>query len=806
MIQILPPFINDTLRSSQWQLWLKPSSLIQSESPNVVSSPSEPDTLTLVLHKMQEIADYGIGYSDAIGYVAFPLIIALFAFAFPFLFSAINDINKRYESKSISHLFEKSLAYRAFMWISGVSVLYVVVFAGLSLSKNFVLEDFLRSYGMVTSIIMAGLYAATVLCFVKKCIAYNKPTHLIDEIKSAHKIAQRWILVRLFLQKYKNWFVGLFHGGGYKEFSGFGYRLNKSGLAYSVDSVFVEQLADLTKFALDTNDTGLVYLIFDAMDAIIEKEKEAINNGWCRKKTVVDYSNSHRLTFLYYEQILESSNSRWNEQIEEFLVWKLLGAFSKSKYMNPVDIYFLFKYLQKLQTCGRFSLINKYIDKSKYYFSYLSDIVDVAYVKGADGEDLKNVKSECYENWCELRDYHFLVAAYWIAEGEYRLLPELLHDQSYKSIYLYPVYAEDILYRYQQCKKRVSADGRYFDYKTTDDLFGKKLDINVILDRYTAILLLLCHEGEKLSRQGAKEDEINEIVKAKTCISKYVSALKVDSELRRLKTDVHNVDFDNVFAEGLKCLTDYYPKQKPKWWCPLSKYNPFIQPLDSDAKLQMKNLFVEALQYRLKSLQGYWGEIEDGKEKYIVVKPFKTHFIKDVLIKHTEDAKCDFFAVSSRLDVVEGRLMHLFLEYVDSTTINRKIIKNYDLKDFVTGYLKGHEKEYILLDIGDYNNVLLEPRCDGHEQYFNEGTLYLRMDDARYSHLAGSSLYEKYKRSILIIHKEDLPSLKLTDLSINYEDISSEKDGVYAVELTIDPGVAFCYSKDVEIMCVNSVR
>ena len=691
------------------------------------------------------------------------------------------------------------------MWISGVSVLYIVAFAGMSLFEKPEVNDFLRSYGTAVGVILAGLYAIAVLWFAQKCIAYNKPIHLIAEIKTAHEHAKNLIPVRLFFQRCKNWFVGLFHGKGYKEFRGFGYRLNKSGLVYSADSAFIEQLADLSKYALDTNDTGLVFSVFESIDDIVEQEKNAIDKGRYRKKTAVNWSGDHRLTMQFFEQILESSNSRWDEQVEESLVWKLLGSFSKSKYISPVDVFFLFKYLQKLVSCGRISLIRKYVDRSKYSFSFLPNLAFAAYVIGSNKEEVKLVETEGYENWSELRDYHFLVAAYWIAEGEYSLLPELLHDQSYRSVYLYPIHAADILFRYQQCRKRVSEDGCYFDHTLADELFGKKLDLNAILDRYTAILLLLCHEGERISSQGVKEEDIEEISKAKKNIEKYISSLKADPELTRLRPDIHSVDYDKVFDVGLNGLTDYYPKQKAKNpFC--KKYDPFSQPLDDNAKLQMDNLFATALQHRLSFLQGYWRENEEGMEHQIVVAPFKTTIIKDALTKPSEDTKASFFWASRVLNVVENRLMYLFLEYVDSASIKCKTIKNHDMKDFVTDFLNGHEKEYILLDVGDCNSVLLEPRFKVNEQYFNKETVYKSMDEAKYNLLADLPLYEKYKHPVLIISKDTLPSIKRTQSSISCKDISSKKDGKYAVEMTISPGIEVGFPDNVEILCLKPKR
>lgn len=38
-------------------------------------------SLDIIETKLQEILDYGVGYSDVVGLIAFPLLIALFAFA-----------------------------------------------------------------------------------------------------------------------------------------------------------------------------------------------------------------------------------------------------------------------------------------------------------------------------------------------------------------------------------------------------------------------------------------------------------------------------------------------------------------------------------------------------------------------------------------------------------------------------------------------------------------------------------------------------------------------------------------------------
>ena len=79
------------LPTDSLSVW-KPCWMLSIDSMREISLPSASDvsegqsvvenvTLSTLHDDIQSIADNGIGYSDAVGHVAFPLIIALFAFA-----------------------------------------------------------------------------------------------------------------------------------------------------------------------------------------------------------------------------------------------------------------------------------------------------------------------------------------------------------------------------------------------------------------------------------------------------------------------------------------------------------------------------------------------------------------------------------------------------------------------------------------------------------------------------------------------------------------------------------------------------
>ena len=71
--------------------------------------------LDSIQSQIQAIAENGVGYNDVVSHIAFPLIIALFAFAFTYLFSVITRINDKYNSEHISKMFKKSWSYRCYM-------------------------------------------------------------------------------------------------------------------------------------------------------------------------------------------------------------------------------------------------------------------------------------------------------------------------------------------------------------------------------------------------------------------------------------------------------------------------------------------------------------------------------------------------------------------------------------------------------------------------------------------------------------------------------------------------------------------
>lgn len=83
--------------------------------------------------QLEKIITYGIGFDDVAGLIAIPLIIALFAFSFPFIFNEVNRINDKYDSKEIADLLRKSTVYKSYFLVNRLSIVVLFVYGLASL-------------------------------------------------------------------------------------------------------------------------------------------------------------------------------------------------------------------------------------------------------------------------------------------------------------------------------------------------------------------------------------------------------------------------------------------------------------------------------------------------------------------------------------------------------------------------------------------------------------------------------------------------------------------------------------------------
>ena len=137
--------------------------------------------------KLSVITENGIGFSDAVSHIAFPLIIALFAFAFTYLFSVITRINEKYGSEHISRMFKSSMPYQCYMCGAAISVGYIILIGVMSLSFTGSWHQIFLSAMNWSCIIVAGAYAAIILWFVSTCLQYDDHYKMLELIEAHYQ-------------------------------------------------------------------------------------------------------------------------------------------------------------------------------------------------------------------------------------------------------------------------------------------------------------------------------------------------------------------------------------------------------------------------------------------------------------------------------------------------------------------------------------------------------------------------------------------------------------------------------------------
>lgn len=189
--------------------WNLSDSLLINE-PIKKMPPVESDHIQDIVSRLDEISTFGIGFSDVISVIAIPLIIMLFAFAFPFIFDTINHINSKYESKELSGLFEQSRRYKSFWWVTYLILAYIFIFGAFYLLLPLKVIQEYSNVAAWFSLVVALAYSVCIVFFILYCVQFNKADSLIGFIERAYKADKknvkpsRWKRIKTKFIKWKH--------------------------------------------------------------------------------------------------------------------------------------------------------------------------------------------------------------------------------------------------------------------------------------------------------------------------------------------------------------------------------------------------------------------------------------------------------------------------------------------------------------------------------------------------------------------------------------------------------------------------
>lgn len=779
------------------------------DSTSVVLQNGAPYSEAIVT-RMDEIINNGVGYSDALGHIALPLIIALCAFTFPFVFSIINDINNKYQSKIISKLFESSWPYRLFLGSVVFSLAYLIALGLFTVgsSKETIIEwkDFLNWATLIETV----FFAAIVVRFVFYCIKFNQGkgvSEIVMKREKRDRLIAHWKVRRA---KVKSWRKTIFDSKNKvkTDFYKTGVRQVIVWSNYGVDELYSNRLKEITKYAIRTQDISALKAALEGMNRIFEQEKNRVNRNYGLNSGGIEEGESHQMTMNFFGDVLPFlAANTWNGDVVDMFLWRMMGAFKRCNYIGYSDVYWMFICLRKVIDAGGDRIMEKYIDRSRYWFGSISRLPIVSYIKGVSKqEEREKMLKDASENWNRLCNYHFMIIAYAYNKGHRHLLKEMLREKVYSGKSLYPTTQCDILWRYHDCKKMVRKSGVEFGTDNIDRLFGKRLDVNNIIDEFVVAAM---RETEQLGNI--------EMVETPKSLEDELNAYRNGLVKRTDK------DFEGVFDRAVKTLVnqnnpfynaDMTWKEKAKKLlerliCGKQKVDIYSASIDKELKnrfLSLQSNSEDVLARRM--THNLYGEDSGRKTDTINLGEFRFQVNKLFLVVP------DFFeswyrGVLHEIDeVVACRMMYATVTALHQMDVKEKRLPVPKLPSLLDNVVGKHPEEFVLISFDSHMDVFLHP--DGkYGDYSFHGMPYIDIHTISYGDLNDLDYWTEFEHCLVIMRKNDLPCIGKESSKIapwaDFRDMSDETKGSLLVEICVNPNKVVRYNRDAEIIKVVTV-
>lgn len=759
---------------------------------------------------LSRINDNGIGFSEIASKIALPLIIPQLAFAFPFVFSVINHINAKYESPAITALFNKSSSSKLFWWFTYGSVLSLIVVSVYSFVLPY--NRYEKIADILLLIVSIG-YLITIVAFVRRCIKFNKADGVMSAIINERAYDQRVSYIKVKWFSFLKWLFQIipFKDKVWKDSKSFKYNYITRSWKQNPNALYTDRMIEIAKYTLRVHDVAAFNGIMLSMRYIFDEEKNEQDgegliseSGWMRK------------TLEFFEEITTYYNScQKDKDIEDTIVQTFVFSYNSSllpKYGMGIDMLRLWRKVKNE------ILLGKYIKWSKYYFLYITRLSQVACVRGGDIAYQQSIEKKASEKWDEFCNYHYLLFAYHIQSGNYGLLRYLLSPSHYGQYNLYPITAEEILNRYTKCKDKVSEEN-YFSNYTCSDLFDTNFSLNDALDRYTAALLLLCKQDSRYILRGVKLKEIELLKEYIPAVDTYVEMLKSDNDFVRLypnsiKEDV-KAKVEGAIGNLRMAVAIPEPKkqEEPKKKSLLERLKECKTKKSQEASRDFYNETIvsgleDSINERLASRSGnsYEQTLLSMFPPHSKEEPF-TYKIPDSSLSYSkwlfiDRGNEDFLSRTFIYDVSDLKqnvMMGGLLRILGEQTVKTKIMDSGSFHSYFIDLTKGHADDYVILDI-DGHMKAIDIMVFNRDYHHYEGALYLDAETVMFGLLRDTPEYNKFKNSILIVKKSDLPALEYvngkTSPSVKFHDESNKYESEFKVSVEVDFGLAMHYSKN----------
>lgn len=797
----LLPAYEDTANVSTWQFVSKMSGILTGHTEN-------DKTDTVVAHidsLLSKNYQVGIGYHDAVGDIAIPLIIAIFAFSFMFLFDAVNRINDKYKSFRISSLFENQASSKLIFIISLASISYVLIYGMLTLF--FQGSDFWNEWAIffdLAALIVSIVYACEVVSFAKCCMRFNKPSAVLELIDKGVKLKPRTFVALLFflVGKLKNR-RNLERKRLYKQ----GVRLYVSFADFERKKEHVKRLSALLEYAMTHKDDSLIASILNSLKRFVDEENKFQMGD--EETNVIRESYVHVFSNLFYDDLFKQiSQHPQDSHVIDNIIDSYLNRFLHVRFVNEKDMVSIVKHIALCAECGNTLTLEKFIESSNRSFRFLKFLHIKTYVLGLSEEDKDDCISKECECWEKLCNHFFIAFAYAVYSGCYSLIPSLTRAVGMFDHNLFPCTKADVLYRYLHCRQALK-DYAILSGSDRNEVFGRDIDIEPIIAQYASLLLAITKEDKRIAPFASIDFELmaeytNEIKDGYETIRGNDVAIRYDHKICDCNFDDM---LSNVVAKVRNVKTETFDEKKGRLHEKLRKLfigiiipqktNNYTMPIIQEFASAFESLFCNNLYpFQNRSVSNMFGETYENKKDVIEIAPATFRIDKRFFLSEAFYSQSKIQLYLRSLDVILNRIMYAYLNSLENMESTTDEICVSDVKTYLQEKTKGEYDKYAL--------ILIDIKMLVNE---DQTVMNIELDTHNYSFLDQLPSCEKYNNTCILIEKDQIPYLFYRDegksTTVNFTDLSSEKDGILQMAMVVDYGLSLRYNKSAKIRIVK---
>lgn len=774
-----------------------------------------------LLFQLNSISENGVGYSDAASHVVIPLIIALFAFAFPFLFTVITHVNNKYESDHISWMFSKEYSYKWFIRGAVISAVYLFVVALLSLCFTGGVYHVFKNVLSWLGVFVAGGYSAIILWFVLTCIRYNTPQKMVEIIERQYLNGGKEVeayLKKLAKQEKRN---EREKSEAKRHFKAMGLQVGRNFAYYNTEEARIKRLTDLGKYALRKQDYNLFLSVVMKVDELVKDSKKR------------DGGNDQHMTAAFYENIVEAYLfCPQNNKVEETLMMYWFAAFNRTVEPNPYLIYRMLGKIVIAMQQGRKSLFEAYMLKARIGYGFVNHLQIVSFVRGRDVAEQQQIDKSRLVFWAELCEMHFMALAHLFSTGNIEAVKIVLTSQAMGYGKLLPASGTDVLKMYARCKEKQQEDGRFGGFWYLKEVIGENPDPD-LLEKLTALLLLVASDNSYKSMNLISQDRMQLIRNAEDKLVRYGDSWTKTYNVYERFPEIGDKDVRELFDEYVKQLEEGVNVEKKHKNIDIfmSWFYAFIKVLMGERYVKKdENIYEKKVPENIKDevrimfgniLYGNKGYIEDsliGKVTDNKTEKKQMGSLSFMVYKHAlmdSDGLYSGHVFNDMLNIFRSRYQYMIYQFLGEATISEETIPMDEFDASFMKYVGENGKDYLIIDTDASISTFykMDELEDGRKFSFNrtyKGADYHHYDSLSNWYLKDVPELCAYDGTVVIIRKNDMPILAGIDDTdgpeVDFNDKSDEKEGIAAVSLTVNTNYEVCYSANVKVKLLRILR